>query len=296
MEVRHERPSPDTQFRVTAPLILGLADGDSLQVRQWTLRAVHDERLIGRDLAGVVMSIPFQGVNIYFPVTLLPGDAPDEFVFDGLTGRQRETLALFYRNLLSGRMASAADVITALDTPVDLVPMGETDAERKSGMAGKASPAARTAVHLAGYAAAFLLVFGFLGSLVWSRLSYLDATSAYVLDQTKVVAGDPFSVPGAALTVVAQVEPDLALEVWAGMTADVTYVVDGAETSLQGRVKAVLTATYSATRAIDLVIVPDAAANTDGQVLPPDQTPVKVKLARDRWRRFFGMRSDPVTQ
>ncbi len=173
MEVRHERPSSDIQFRVTAPLILGLADGDSLQIRQWNLRGVHDARLQGRDLAGVVLSIPFQGVNIYFPVTLTPGTTEDEVLFADLTGRQRETLALFYRNLLSGRMASTDEVITALDTPVDLVPMGETEAERN--LAGVQVPRKlRVGTHVFGYIAAFLLVFAFLISLLWTRLDSMD--------------------------------------------------------------------------------------------------------------------------
>ena len=41
-----------------------------------------------------------------------------------MNSRQRETLALFYRNL-SGKMATTTDMITALDTPVDPVPMDE---------------------------------------------------------------------------------------------------------------------------------------------------------------------------
>lgn len=65
-----------------------------------------------------------------FPVRLFKQENEGLVSLEGLSGRQRETLALFYRSLLSGKMASSGDVITRLDTPVDLVPMEQTEEEQ----------------------------------------------------------------------------------------------------------------------------------------------------------------------
>ena len=61
MEVRHERPDPDMSFRVKAPLSLGLADGRSVKVQDWSLRGFICPSLAGQPLEGLMLSIPFQG-------------------------------------------------------------------------------------------------------------------------------------------------------------------------------------------------------------------------------------------
>lgn len=167
-------------FRLRAPLHLGFPDGQAVRIDDWSLKGVYTPDLAGRALDGLMLSVPFQGVGVYFPVELEPGTEPDEYLFRNLTGRQRETLALFYRNLLSGRMTSTADMIVALDTPVDLVPMGETDAERRAGEARMAPRPARVLANLAYYGALFLMVVGFLGVVAWNRISRVEVLSAHV--------------------------------------------------------------------------------------------------------------------
>lgn len=184
MEVRHEPPSAETQFRLKAPLTVGFADGTAVRVDDWSLRALYSRELDGRRLDGLMLSIPFQGVGVYFPIELEPGDAPHEYLFRNLTGRQREALALFYRNLLSGRMTSTGDMIVALDTPVDLVPMGETATERREGERQLPPRKARILVNLAYYGALFLLVAGFLASVAWNRVSYVPVLSSQVAAAT----------------------------------------------------------------------------------------------------------------
>ncbi|MDP2085135.1 MAG: hypothetical protein Q8K20_08075 [Gemmobacter sp.] len=180
MEIRHEPPSAETMFRLRAPLHLGFPDGQAVRIDDWSLKGVYTPDLAGRALDGLMLSVPFQGVGVYFPVELEPGNEPDEYLFRNLSGRQRETLALFYRNLLSGRMTSTADMIVALDTPVDLVPMGETDAERRAGEARMAPRPARVLANLAYYGALFLMVVGFLGVVAWNRISRVEVLSAHV--------------------------------------------------------------------------------------------------------------------
>jgi multidrug resistance efflux pump len=185
--MRHERPAADTMFRLRAPLHVGFPDGKAVRVDDWSLRALYSRELVGKPLDGLMLSIPFQGAGVYFPVRLEPGEAENEFLFCDLTGRQRETLALFYRNLMSGRMAVTGDIITALDTPVDMVPMGETPAERAAGEARVGPRKLRILANVAYYSALFLLVFGFLGMVLWSRVNEVSVLSAHVAAATSQV-------------------------------------------------------------------------------------------------------------
>lgn len=184
MEVRHERPDPDMSFRLRAPLTLGLANGASVPVEEWSLRGFSCPQLQGQALEGLVLSIPFQGVGVYFPVSVAPGDAQDEYLWQGLTGRQRETLALFYRNLLSGRMTSTQEMIVSLDTPVDLVPMEETEAERRAAEVKVAPRGLRALVSLLTYSGLFALVFGFLAYVAMDRLNQVPVMAAKVTSLT----------------------------------------------------------------------------------------------------------------
>lgn len=205
MKIRHERPDADLAFRVRAPLGLELPDGGHVQITEWSLSGLT----LPDDVANMpdrgVLSIPFQGVDIRFPVRLAPGDGPRDRVFDGLTGRQRETLAVFYRSLLSGRMAATGEVITALDTPVDLVPMGETEEEKAAGMA-KAPPRLKRIIwNVAAYVLAAGLVFSILGGQIWTTLNTVELQNGRVVapmrphlapgsgfvDRIRVDIGDP---------------------------------------------------------------------------------------------------------
>lgn len=181
MKVRHERPMSDLSFQVRAPLGLELATGDVVNVTSWSLSSIqfpHETDVLPTQ---GILSIPFQGVDIRFPVRFKPGEGGNELVFDGLTGRQRETLAVFYRSILSGRMASTEDIITSLDTPVDLVPMEETEEEKAEGTKGKAPRTLRVVWNLAVYALIGVLVFGLLGQQIWSRLSVISVGQARVV-------------------------------------------------------------------------------------------------------------------
>ena len=236
MEVRHEPPSAETLFRLKAPLTLGLADGTAVRVDDWSLKALYSPELDGRSLDGAMLSIPFQGINVYFPIELEPGEAPHEYLFRNLTGRQREALALFYRNLLSGRMTSVGDMIVALDTPVDLIPMGETEAERKAGEAKVAPRKARMLVNLAYYGVLFLLVTGFLGTVAWNRIAKVEVLSAHVASATSQiiapVAGYVREIPaaeGAAVAdgaVVVRLDDQEALRLLAEAEAEAAETAD----------------------------------------------------------------------
>lgn len=171
MNIRHERPMPDMAFRMRAPLGLTLRDGTRARIEDWSMRGLSAPGLMDKDVSDAILAIPFQGVVLSFPIKLHPSDEPDFYEFREMNSRQRETLALFYRNLLSGKMAATTDMITALDTPVDLVPMDETEAERARSSGGRVRRIIRSAISLTVYLALSVLVFGYLGNLAWQRLS-----------------------------------------------------------------------------------------------------------------------------
>ena len=174
MEITHEAPHPDLSFTVRAPLELVCADGTRKSIERWALSGFAVDDSWDEVPETGELSIPFQGVAVRFPVNL-KHDADQKFAFfEGLTGRQRETLALFYRNLLSGQMAATGDIITSIDTPVDLVPMGETEEEKKTGAKSKSRQALRIIYNLAIYVLMSYFVFAVLGGSVWTKFNTID--------------------------------------------------------------------------------------------------------------------------
>lgn len=178
MNIRHECPLPDLSFSVTAPLHLHRANGCKTIVRRWSLAGVWLDPH-AQDLSGDVhMSVPFQGVEVSFPIRLLRTETPGHYRFQDLTVRQRETLSTFHQGLLTGQMVSTADMITSLDTPVDLVPMTETDAEATAGRATSKPRGLRIAWNAALYALLAGLLLAFLGTHIWQRVSRIELEHA----------------------------------------------------------------------------------------------------------------------
>lgn len=177
MHIRHECPMPDLSFAVTAPLRVLLPEGEAVTAHKWTLAGLWMDDDDPELPENVQLSIPFQGVDVSFPVSLnTAGDSHYSFV--DLTVRQRETLAAFYQGVMSGRMVSTDQMITSLDTPVDLVPMGETEEEEAAGKA-KAKPRVLRAIwNIAYYVILAFVLVGFLGGQIWTRLTEVDLQHA----------------------------------------------------------------------------------------------------------------------
>ncbi len=182
MNIRHECPHPDLSFLVTAPLYLQASDGQRVKVDKWSLGELQMPEGTELSLDSLEVIIPFQGVAVQFPVKLQQMAEPYRFQFTELTVRQRETLAVFYNGVLSGRMASTADMITSLDTPVDLVPMGETEEEKADGVVKEKPRILRALWNLTFYALLALFLVGFVGGQIWDRLSGIS------LDHARFVA------------------------------------------------------------------------------------------------------------
>ena len=181
MKIRHERPMSDLSFQVRAPLTLELVDGKSVTINEWSLSGFKfpgNSDILPRQ---GILSIPFQGIDIQFEVKLEPGSDPRELIFEGLTGRQRETLAVFYRSILSGKMASTEEIITSLDTPVDLVPMGETEEEKAEGVKTITPRLLRVLWNGFVYSVLAFVVFGMVGTAIYDRLSGIQLQNGRVV-------------------------------------------------------------------------------------------------------------------
>ena len=131
MKIHHQAPHPELDFLVKAPLRLELAGGDSLFVMEWSS---SEFRYAQSDAIPRYchLCIPFQVVDLRFPVIIEKVSDDEIYQFSGLNGCQREALAVFYRSVLSGKTDAMDDVIVSLDATVDLVPMGETEEEKSA--------------------------------------------------------------------------------------------------------------------------------------------------------------------
>lgn len=207
MRVRHERPMSDLDFKVRAPLKLTLVGGDTVAIEEWSLTGITFPKPAAILPKAGTLAIPFQGVEVKFDVRFRDGSEAGELLFDGLTGRQRETLAVFYRSILSGKMASTEDMITSLDTPVDLVPMGETEEEETVGRAKEKSRSLRVVWNIALYLLFAFFVFGMIGGQIWNRLSHVK------LEHARIVAPIvELKAPQAAFVDAVLVEPGQIVE------------------------------------------------------------------------------------
>ncbi|MCP4819311.1 MAG: biotin/lipoyl-binding protein, partial [Shimia sp.] len=188
MRVHHQPPDPTTEPMVTAPLLFEKPCGTSVTIQNWSLAALVWPEDAGDAPKTGTLNVPFQGVDVRFPVRLKPApDRPQEQCLSGLSGRQRETLALFYRSLLSGKMASSEEVITSLDTPLDLVPMEETESEKAATEKSNAMQAFRAVANVVIYVAVAMLIVGVVGQNILSNLNRIDIQHGRVAKVTSEV-------------------------------------------------------------------------------------------------------------
>ena len=181
MKIRHEHPTPDMDWKVQAPLVFETPSGAVVRIESWSLSGLVWPKEAPDCPKTGTLSVPFQGVDVRFPVRLATCDSSDLVQLEGLSGRQRETLALFYRSLLSGKMASSGEVITSLDTPVDLVPMEETEAEQSQHPAKHIPRPVRVVFNVAVYLLIATMVVGIIGNNIFTNLDRIDIQHGRVL-------------------------------------------------------------------------------------------------------------------
>ncbi len=78
------------------------------------------------------LTLPFQGFEISFDVTLRREPGRNFMRFVDLDDRQERILRHFYREIVTGRAEAVDGMIAAMDIPVEPVPMSQTRAERRA--------------------------------------------------------------------------------------------------------------------------------------------------------------------
>jgi multidrug resistance efflux pump len=173
---------------VKAPLVLETDAGQKVQITLWSLAGAQWPEDAGPVPDSAVLSIPFHGVDIRFPVALAHSDADGSISWQGLSGRQRETLAIFYRGLLSGKMATTQDVITSLDTPLDLVPMEQTEAEHAS--SAKGPKLLRVVINVITWLLLATAVVYVIGHNIFTTIDRIDIQHGRVVTQLQALPSE----------------------------------------------------------------------------------------------------------
>lgn len=129
MLVRYEPPLHDLSYVVQAPLLLDIEGACGGWIERWSLEGVVPAP--GMDLKGgnAVLTIPFNGFGISLQCRLAFDAQKNLLCFEDLGERECRVLRHFYRQLVTGRATSINHMITAMEAPLEKIPMGQTPAE-----------------------------------------------------------------------------------------------------------------------------------------------------------------------
>lgn len=129
MLVRYEPPLHDLSYVVQAPLLLDIEGSCGGWIERWSLEGVVPTP--GMDVKGgnAVLTIPFQGFGVSLQCRLIYDAQKNLLRFSDLGERECRVLRHFYRQLVTGRAASINQMISAMEAPLEKIPMGQTPAE-----------------------------------------------------------------------------------------------------------------------------------------------------------------------
>lgn len=224
LRVRHERPEAATSLEVKAPVWLVVTEDSYLHASGFSLEGIRLIETSDILPSSADMVLPFQGFDVTVPVRF--GEGRGNFLpFAKMDARTMAILRVFHEGLASGRMVSANDVITSLDTPVDLIPMEETPEEAKKGKNKTSARWIRAIRSVVFYLLLGAAVFMTIGERVWTWLNSVPVSHAliaapietrpanangFVID-IPVAVGDTVSV-GDLLVSVTDTETGLRIE------------------------------------------------------------------------------------
>jgi multidrug resistance efflux pump len=194
--IQHERGEQGRYYWVSAPLRVSL-DGRDYMAARWSIAGIAiEEQLTPRPRAGqhvaVRVSLPFQGYDVSFstsgvvePVdTDLGGHgnahSADGIIvrFDSLTSRDRDLLTHFLSDLVQGRMSAATDTMRRIDVPVAPTRLASDHATSSTDTYLRRP--ARSAAMSFGYLALGATLIGYLATLAYTNLAWIDVPAAAV--------------------------------------------------------------------------------------------------------------------
>ena len=145
MHIRYEPALPDVSYMVRAPLILDVEGQRIGSIDRWSLEGIALTPELDNVAGFGLLTIPFHGFGITLQVQLVRDQQAGILRFINLGNREFGVLWHFYREIVTGRAISIDRMISAMDVPLDLVPMQETASERKAGQASVLPRFLRTA-------------------------------------------------------------------------------------------------------------------------------------------------------
>lgn len=181
MEIRYERPLPDLAFMVHAPLKMDIGGGQETWVDSWCPEGIRPPEGLTGEEGTARITIPFHGFDITFPVKLRRDDAVNLLRFEELGAREARVLNHFYREIVTGRAVAMDRMITAMDTPVESVPMHQTPSEVAETTVRSLPRPVRAAAVLALYAGLIALLYQPVLNPVWQQAGAFKRSAIEVM-------------------------------------------------------------------------------------------------------------------
>jgi multidrug resistance efflux pump len=187
MKIVRERPSEKRYHQVSAPLVVTLPSGERRTSTQWSLGGLLLSGFVGTppregDLIELTLELPFQGFDISFAVSARvtksdpnTGELGVEFI--ELSERAHDLLVHFIDDLVRGKMATVDDTICRIDVPI--TPISTKPDPEPSDTGARRWPI-KTILASAFYILFGIIVFGYLGILIFSVTMRLEVQSAVV--------------------------------------------------------------------------------------------------------------------
>ena len=192
VETRYQRPDPQRQLWVTAPLFVHI-NGEPARIDQWCLDGLRIAAFEGTlpppgEPLQLRLTLPFQGFEVGFDANgevVDPGGSDRNMLigFVDLGARERELMAHFFEELLRGSMVAVRDTIQRIDVPV--LPVSLASSAVMDGGRRPAGPLKSLAM-TGFYGVLGAAVFGYLALLIYSNLFRLEVPSAVVSSPTEV--------------------------------------------------------------------------------------------------------------
>lgn len=188
MQIVRERPCQRRHHRVSAPLKVSLHSGESLTATDWSLGGLRLDEVksplakVGDEIQ-LTLELPFQGFDISFEVEAIimrstheTGTLGVEFV--RLSERARDLLDHFINDLVRGKMATIEDTICRIDVPVTPIST-KPDANPQDEIPINRWPI-KSIVMSIFYLCLGVVVFGYLGILIYTNTMRLEVSSAVI--------------------------------------------------------------------------------------------------------------------
>ncbi len=186
LKITHDRADMRQHLWVQAPLGV-LVDGTPVRITEWSLGGLitgNTAKPLGQRVT-LRITLPFQGFDIGFDAagaveTFDPSTQRTLISFRNLGTRETDLLSHFIEQLVRGNMTAIDETIQRLDAPMaaaalSAMPPAPSQSSARSGWWPLRTAAMTTAYALAGAAA-----FGYLASLAYTNLFWLEAQTSAI--------------------------------------------------------------------------------------------------------------------